>query len=131
MTNLTNTAETRTLQWLLGQATTAVALPLTVGLLTALGSDATAGTEVVGGTYTRQELDAAAVADGASTSSTLMRWEGIPADLGPGGGDTEIVGVEIWDDDGVRWWHGELDEPKTVVDGVLEIPIGDLALALD
>jgi hypothetical protein len=123
--NLTDGAETRGLQWLLGQETTPPELPLTVHLMTANGSDSAAGTEVTGGTYAPVELDAAAVADGASSNDTVLRWEGIP-------NPTTVAGIEIWDsaDTPFRWWHGALAAQKTVTDGVLEIPIGDLALTL-
>lgn len=126
MAALTNTAETRALRWLLGQPATAPVLPLRVALLTGLGDDATPGAEVTGGGYARQDLSAAAVVAGASGNDALLRWDGL---VNP----TTVVGVEVWDSAGapVRWWHGPLAEQKTVIDGVLEIPVGDLGLSLD
>jgi hypothetical protein len=125
MSDLTDVAETRTLAWLLGQATTAPVLPLRVRLMTANGGEATPGTEVAGGTYTPQTLSAAAVAGGASSNDAVLRWEGIP-------NPTTVNGVEIWDSAGspVRWWHKAFTTPKTVVDGVLEFPVGDLDLTM-
>lgn len=125
MSNLTDGAETRTLQWLLGQATTAPTMPLMVRAMTANGSDSAAGTEVAGGTYTPEQLDAAAVANGASSNQAIVRFEGIP-------NPTTVRGIEIWDSAGTpfRWWHGALAAEKTVTDGILEIAVGDLDLAV-
>lgn len=125
MSSLTDTAETRTLAWLLGQSTTAPTLPLKVRLMTANGSDSSAGTEVAGGTYAPVTLSASTATSGASANDTILRWEGIP-------NPTTVVGVEIWDSAGtpVRWWHGALSASRTVTDGVLEIPVGDLDLTV-
>jgi hypothetical protein len=129
------------LKWLLGQAADPPVEPLMVRLVTAAGDDDTPGTEVAGGTYTPQALTAAAVVDAAASNATLLRWEGIPANLGPGGTTTVIHGVEIWDSAAAprRWWHGlfvtvdgddVVPSPKTVPDGVLEVAAGDLDLML-
>lgn len=126
MSNLTDGAETRVLQWLLGQATTAPTLPLRVRLMTANGSDGAAGTEVTGGTYAPVSLSAAAVAAGVSSNDAILRWEGIP-------NPTTVVGLEVWDSAGTpfRWWHGALSVSKTITDGVFEIAIGDLDLLMN
>src|SRR5688500_3363875 len=99
MSDLTDTAETRALAWLLGQSATAPVLPLKMRLMTANGSDSAAGTEVAGGTYTPQTLSLATAAGGASSNDTVVRFEGIP-------NPTVVTGVEIWDSAGspVRWW---------------------------
>ncbi|GAA1026830.1 hypothetical protein GCM10009557_05920 [Virgisporangium ochraceum] len=126
MTSLTDAAETRTLAWLLGQATTAPTLPLMVRAMTANGSDSAAGTEIAGGTYAPVELDAANVASGASSNEAIVRFEGIP-------NPTSVAGIEIWDSAGTpfRWWHGAFTGgAKNVTDGVLEIAVGDLDLAV-
>lgn len=128
MASLTDVAEGRVLAWLLGEddpAPVGPVLPLEVALMTANGDDSTAGTEVAGGTYARQELSVDRT-EGAAETGQVLRFEGIPT-------ETTVVGVEIWDsaDPAVRWWHEELDEPKQVDDGVLEIPAGDLTMAVD
>lgn len=109
MDNLSNTAENLTLDWILGTGTpTRPTTPLKVALVTAVGDDATAGTEVTGGSYARKNLSVAAASGGAVTNSADLLWTGMPA--------TTIVGWEIWDSAGtpVRLWYGPLDANKTL-----------------
>ncbi|GAA3113725.1 hypothetical protein GCM10017687_28470 [Streptomyces echinatus] len=49
--NLTNTAENRALDWILGGSPTAPTTPLKVALVTAAGDACDGGTEVTGGGY--------------------------------------------------------------------------------
>ena len=95
----------------MGTATTAPVTPLKVALVTAAGDDATAGTEVVGGSYARQTLTVGAAASGAVSNSADLVWAGMPA--------CTIVGWEIWDSTGtpVRWWYGPLDTNRTLLAG--------------
>ncbi|MBB1253190.1 hypothetical protein H3146_07370 [Streptomyces sp. OF3] len=126
MASLTTTGENRALEWLLAGTPTAPVGPLAVALVTALGTDTTAGTEVVGGSYARQTLSTSAVSGGAATNSADLSWTGMPA--------VTVVGVEIWDSAGtpIRWWHGPLDAPRDLTAGdELRIPGGDLTLAID
>lgn len=126
MASLTNTAENRVLDWITGNSTTAPTLPLKCALVTALGSDASAGTEVTGGSYARQTVSFSAAASGATTNSGLLRWDTMPA--------ATVVGVEIWDSAGTpfRWLHGPLSASKTVGSGdSFEIAAGDLDLSGD
>lgn len=109
--NLSNTAENRTLDWLMGSSTTAPTTPLEVALVTAAGDDATAGTEVTGGSYARQTLAVGAAASGAVSNSADLVFTGMPA--------CTVVGWEIWDSAGtpVRWWYGPLDTNRTLLAG--------------
>jgi hypothetical protein len=124
MSSLTDTAEDRVLNWLTGNAVTAPVLPLKARLVTILGTDAAAGTEVVGGTYTPQTSTFAAAAGGTGTTNTgVIRYDGLPA--------CTVVGVEVWDSAGVpvRWLHGPLAANKTVAAGdSLEFAAGELDL---
>ena len=123
--NLTNTAENRALDWLMGNATTAPTAPLQVALVTANGSDTAAGTEVAGGSYARKNLTTAAAANGATSNSADLVWTGMPA--------ATVVGVEVWDSAGtpVRLWYGALAASRTVLAGdELRIPAGSLTFAL-
>lgn len=109
--NLTNTAENRVTDWLFGSTTTAPTLPLKVALVTAAGSDASAGTEVTGGSYARQTITVAAAVNGGVSNSADLVWSNMPA--------CTIVGWEIWDSAGtpVRWIYGPLDANKTLAAG--------------
>ncbi|MCP9997974.1 hypothetical protein LUX34_23980 [Streptomyces werraensis] len=123
--NLSNTAENRALDWLMGNATTAPTTPLRVALVTANGSDTAAGTEVTGGSYTRKNLTTAAAVNGATSNSADLVWTGMPA--------ATVVGVEVWDSAGtpVRLWYGPLAASRTVLAGdELRIPAGSLTFSL-
>ena len=123
--NLTNTAENRALDWLMGTATTAPTTPLKVALVTANGSDTAAGTEVTGGSYARKNLTVAAAVNGATSNSADLVWAGMPA--------ATVVGVEVWDDAGtpVRLWYGALAASRTVAAGdELRIPAASLTFSL-
>lgn len=123
--NLSNTAENRALDWLMGSTTTAPTTPLTVALVTAAGDDATAGTEVTGGSYARQTLTVGAASGGAVSNSADLVWSGLPA--------CTIVGWEVWDSAGtpVRWWHGPLDTNRTVLAGdEYRLTAGNLDLSI-
>ncbi|MFJ7111788.1 hypothetical protein ACIQW4_01240 [Streptomyces albogriseolus] len=125
MDNLSNTAENRALDWLMGNATTAPTTPLRVALVTANGSDTAAGTEVTGGSYARKTLTTAAAVNGATSNSADLVWTGMPA--------ATVVGVEVWDSAGtpVRLWYGALAASRTVLAGdELRIPAGSLTFAL-
>lgn len=123
--NLSNTAENRCLDWILGLSSTAPTTPIKVALVTANGSDTSAGTEVAGGSYARQTLSVAAAASGATSNSGDLVFAGMPA--------ATVVGVEVWDSAGtpVRLWYGPLAEPRTVLAGdELQILAGELDFAL-
>ncbi|MEV5189266.1 phage tail fiber protein [Streptomyces werraensis] len=123
--NLSNTAENRALDWLMGNATTAPTTPLRVALVTANGSDTAAGTEVTGGSYARKNLTTAAAVNGATSNSADLVWTGMPA--------ATVVGVEVWDSAGtpVRLWYGPLAASRTVLAGdELRISAGSLTFSL-
>jgi hypothetical protein len=109
--NLSNTAENAALNFTLGVAATGPTGQLTVALVTAAGNDATAGTEVTGGSYARKNLTVASAVNGGTGNSADLVWTGMPA--------CTIVGWEIWDSAGtpVRWWYGPLDADKTLAAG--------------
>lgn len=96
-----------------------------MALVTATGDDATAGTEVTGGSYARQTLTVAAASAGATTNSADLVFSGMPA--------CTVVGVEIWDTAGspVRLWYGALTASRTVAAGdELRLTAGSLSLSL-
>jgi len=124
--NLSATAENLALDWILSVGTpTRPTAPLKVALVTANGDDATAGTEVTGGSYARQDLSVAAAVNGATSNSADLVWTGMPA--------ATVVGVEIWDSAGspVRLWYGPLSASRTVAAGdELRLAAGALSLSL-
>jgi hypothetical protein len=128
--NLTDVAEARTLNWLTGNTTTAPTLPLMVRLLTALGSDAAAGTEVVnagGSTYTPQSaaFPASSGTGGNTANSADIVCANMPA--------CTVVGLEIWDSAATpfRWWQGPAVTPKAVGLGeTIRILAGQLTLTV-
>lgn len=124
--NLSNTAENLVMDWINGVGTpTRPTTALKVALVTAVGTDATAGTEVTGGSYVRKNLTVAAATGGATTNSADLLWSGMPA--------CTVVGWEIWDNAGtpVRLWYGPLDAPKTLAaNDEYKIVAGGLNLAI-
>ncbi|MFF0736882.1 hypothetical protein ACFYVK_35375 [Streptomyces chartreusis] len=123
--NLSNTAENRALDWLMGGSPTPPDPDMKVALVTAAGDDATAGTEVVGGSYARQTLTVGAASGGAVSNSADLVFSGMPA--------CTIVGWEIWDTAGtpVRWWYGPLDTNRTLLAGdEYRITAGNLDLSI-
>lgn len=76
-----------------------------LALVTSASSDATAGTEVTGGSYARAALAFAAAASGSKATSSAVSFAAMPA--------VDVVGWEIWSADGAtRKWYG-LWSPKT------------------
>jgi hypothetical protein len=123
--SLSDTAEDRALNWLTGNSTTAPTLPLKVALVTANGTDSAAGTEVTGGSYTRQNITFAASSGGTAANATDVTFTGLPA--------ATIVGIELWDSAGtpVRWWHGPLTANRTTQAGdELRLAAGDVDLTI-
>lgn len=124
MVALTDTAETETLKWLVGEATpTAPVEPLMLALTTSPPTDSTPGTEVTGGSYARQAITFGAVSGGAVSNSAAIEFLLMPA--------ATVTHVEIWDSTAtpVRWWWGALTESKVVNAGdTFNVAIGELDL---
>jgi hypothetical protein len=124
--NLTDAAESRVLNWITGNTTTAPTLPLKMRLMTANGSDSAAGTEVTGGSYAPVSVTVnAASGGGAVTISADAVFAGMPA--------ATVTGVEIWDSAGTpfRWLYGALTANKTTGAGDdLKIATTDFSLSI-
>lgn len=123
--NLTNTAENRALDFIFGNSTTAPTASMKVALVTAAGDDATAGTEVTGGSYSRKTVTVAAASSGSVSNSADLLWTSMPA--------CTVVGAEIWDSAGtpVRWAYMPLDANRTVAAGDdLKIVAGGLVFTI-
>jgi hypothetical protein len=123
---MTDGAENRVLDWTMGNSATAPTAPMKLALLTATGSDSSAGTEVTGGSYARQTVTVAAASSGATSNGSDVSFTVMPA--------CTITGWAIYDSAGTpfRWWHGALTASKTVNAGdTVTILAGDLDLTQD
>jgi hypothetical protein len=126
--NLTDAAEARILNFTTGNTpATPPTLPLMVRLMTANGSDSAAGTEVVnsgGSTYAAQSVAFPAASGSTSAANTAdVVFANMPA--------ATIVGIEIWDSTGFRWWWGAATASKvTNLGDTLKILAGALVLTM-
>lgn len=123
---LTDTAETRVLDWTVGNATTAPTTPMKLALYTVNGTDSSAGTEVTGGSYARQTVTFSAAAAGSMTTSANVVFTSMPA--------CTVTGWAVWDSAGtpIRWWHGALAASKVVNAGdSFTVQAGNLTLTAD
>lgn len=129
MANLTDTAESRTLRFLLGQSSaTAPVLPLQLALTTTVPTDSAAGTEVAGGGYARQDITFTTESGGAASNSADIVFDNMPTVGGSG-----VRGFEIWDSAGtpIRWWWGTPSVERTTTAGDdYKVNAGDLDVSL-
>jgi hypothetical protein len=126
--NITDTCENLLLDHILGTTSFTPTGPIKVALMTANGSDASAGTEVVAGgnAYARQTLTCGAASAGATSNSGTLTWSNMPS--------CTVVGVEIYDSNATpkRLWWGPLTANKVVNAGdTFQILTGALTLSLD
>ncbi|MEU3281777.1 phage tail fiber protein [Streptomyces antibioticus] len=127
--DLTDVAEDLVLDWLNPDvsAPDRPVSPLKVALLSAAGSDGSAGTEVTGGGYARQNVTLSAASGGATSNTADLVFTDMPV------GD--VVAVAIYDSSGSprRLWTGPLDETKTIANAgdTFTIDAGSLDLSLD
>lgn len=109
--NLPDTIENELLDALVGTSTYSVTGAIKLRLMTANGSDASAGTEVTGGSYVAQTITFTTAASGAIENNTAISFTGMPA--------VTVVGIEIYDSAGSpkRLLYGALTSPRTVTAG--------------
>lgn len=123
--NLTNTAENRMLDALVGTASYSANTPIRLALVTANGTDSTAGTEVSGGSYARQTITFSSASGGSISNNAVETFAGMPT--------CTVVGIELWDSAGtpVRLAYGPLTTSKSLTSGdTLEFAIGSITLSL-
>lgn len=128
--NLPDAIENLVLEWLFSSRTaTRPTTPLKLRLMTAVGSDSAAGTELgTSGGYTAggATITFGTTAAGGSISNTAdVSWTNMPA--------TTINGVEIWDTAGtpVRIAYGSLSAAKTTNSGdTFTVTAGNLTITL-
>jgi hypothetical protein len=92
-------------------------------LTTVNGSDSAAGTEVTGGSYARATVVFTTAASGATANNADLVFTNMPA--------ATVVGVEVWENGGVRLAYGTLSANKTTNSGdTFTITTGNLSLTL-
>tara|TARA_R110002073_G_scaffold316964_2_gene490153 strand:- start:1514 stop:1897 length:384 start_codon:yes stop_codon:yes gene_type:complete len=109
--NLPDIIENQLLDALVGTSTYSVTGAIKLRLMTANGSDASAGTEVTGGSYVAQTIAFTTASSGAIENSGAISFTGMPA--------VTVVGIEIYDSAGSpkRLLYGALTSPRTVTAG--------------
>lgn len=123
--NLTNTAENKMLDALVGTASYSADTPIKLALVTANGNDATAGTEVSGGSYARQTIAFNAASSGSIDNDAVISFTNMPT--------CTVVGIELWDSAGTpaRLAYGSLTSSKALTSGdTLEFAAGSITLSL-
>lgn len=129
MSNLVQTEANHLLDASLG--TTAYSnptAPVKLALMSANGTNSTAGTEVAnagGSTYSRQTTAFSAASAGATSNSGIINFANMPA--------ITTTGVELWDSAGtpIRRWFGALSANKTTALGdTLSFAIGSITATL-
>ena len=109
--NLPNTIENELLDALVGTSTYSITGATKLRLMTANGDDASAGTEVTGGSYVAQTIAFDAAASGSISNNASISFTGMPA--------VTVVGIEIYDSAGSpkRLAYGALTTSRTVTAG--------------
>lgn len=109
--NLPDTIENELLDALVGTSTYSITGATKLRLMTANGNDASAGTEVTGGSYTPQTIAFTSAASGAIENNGALSFTGMPA--------CTVVGIEIYDSAGTakRLLYGALTSSRTVTSG--------------
>lgn len=123
--NLTDTVENQLLDALVGNASYTVTTPIKLVLVTANGSDSAGGTEVTGGSYSRQNISFDAASGGQIVSTGTISFGNMPT--------TTVVGIELWDSGGTpkRLAYGPLTASKALVAGdTLQFAAGSVTMTL-
>lgn len=123
--NLPDVIENQLLDALFGNASFSVTGDIKLALMTANGDDASAGTEVTGGSYARQTIVFDAAASGATQNTSAISFTGMPA--------VTVVGIEIYDSAGSpkRLMYGALTTSRTVTAGdTVQFAIGAIDVTL-
>ena len=123
--NLPDIIENQLLDALVGTASYSVTNPIKLALVTANGDDASAGTEVTGGSYARQTIEFDAAAGGSISNNALISFTSMPS--------STVVGIEIYDSAGSpkRIAYGPLTTSRVVTAGdTVQFSIDAIILSL-
>jgi len=123
--NLPDTIENELLDALVGTSTYSITGATKLRLMTANGDDASAGTEVTGGSYVAQTIAFDAAASGSISNNASISFTGMPA--------VTVVGIEIYDSAGSpkRLAYGALTTSRTVTaSDTVQFASGAITLSL-
>lgn len=123
--NLPNVIENQLLDALVGADTFSVTTPIKLALVTANGDDASAGTEVTGGSYARQTITFTAADAGEIENASAISFTAMPA--------VTVVGIELYDSAGSpkRLAYGALTSSRAVTAGdTVQFASGAITLSL-
>ena len=123
--NLPNIIENELLDALVGATSFSVTTPIKLALVTVNGNDASAGTEVTGGSYARQTITFTAAANGQIENDTAISFTGMPA--------VTVVGIEMYDSAGSpkRLAYGALTTSRVITAGdTVQFASGAITLSL-
>ena len=123
--NLPNVIENQLLDALVGTTAYTVTTPIKLALVTTNGDDATAGTQVTGGSYARQTITFGAASAGAIANSAAISFAGMPS--------CTVVGIELYDNAGTpkRLAYGPLTTSRSVAAGdTVQFAISAISLSL-
>jgi hypothetical protein len=123
--NLPDVIENQLLDALFGNASFSVTGDIKLALMTANGDDASAGTEVTGGSYARQTIVFDTASGGATDNTAAISFTDMPA--------VTVVGIEIYDSAGSpkRLMYGPLTVSRTVTAGdTVQFAIGAIDVTL-
>lgn len=124
--NLTNYLENKLIDHFLGTTSYTMPADVYVALFTVSPGEAGGGTEVTGGSYTRQIATFTAASSGATSNDSNIDFTGMPA--------ATTVAIGIFDDvsSGNMLLYGTLTNNKTTDAGdTLRIATGDLDISID
>lgn len=109
--NLPNVIENQLLDALVGTTAYTMTGPVKLALVTTNGDDATAGTEVTGGSYARQTITFSAASSGQIANNASISFTGMPA--------VTVVGIELYDSAVTpkRLAYGALTASRTITAG--------------
>lgn len=108
-----------------GTAYTAPTTPIKLALVSVIGTNAAAGTEVTGGSYARQTITFANASGGSIANDAVITFAAMPA--------ITVVGIDVWDSAGtpIRRWWGALGANKTLGAGdTLSFAISSISIGL-
>lgn len=123
--NLPNVIENQLLDALVGNASYSITGATKIALMTANGNDASAGTEVTGGSYARQTIAFNAASGGSISNNAVINFTGMPS--------CTVVGIEIYDSAGTpkRLAYGALTSSRAVTAGdTVQFAISSVSLSL-
>jgi len=109
--NLPDVIENALLNALVGTSTYSITGATKLRLMTANGNDASAGTQVTGGSYAAQTIAFTSASSGAIENNGALSFTGMPA--------CTVVGIEIYDSASTpkRLLYGPLSASRSVTAG--------------